>query len=138
MYLEQTCYSLTPSDLMIISPEEFHRSVCLDASPYERIGINIKKTVIERLSTQRSRLLSCFEGHPFGENNLVHLSGASLAYYTTLTSNLEKVLHSNLYGDDILADKACDMAGFANYSNFIRSFTKTVGISPGKYKQHAT
>lgn len=233
MYLEQNCYSLTRGDLVIISPEELHRSVCLDASPYERIGINIKKTVIERLSTPRSRLLSCFEYHLFGENNLVHLSDENLTHYKALACNLEKMLHSDSYGDDVLADtylaqilvfinhlfhsernnsnnimpelvrntmlyirehiteditlddlskqfnfngayisskfkqhtgltlrtylldqritmskrllmdganvqEACDIAGFTDYSNFIRSFTKTVGISPGKYKQNIT
>jgi YesN/AraC family two-component response regulator len=231
MYVEQTCYSLRRGDLIIISPEEFHRMVCLDTSPYERIGINIQKTVIERLSTQHSRLLSCFENHSYGENNLVHLSNEDLTYYTTLVSNLNNVLHSSSYGDDILRDtylaqilvfinhlfhsernipnnimptlvrdtmvyirehitenislddlskyfnfngayisskfkyhtgltlrtyildqrimlskrllmdgrnvqEACELAGFANYSNFIRSFTKIVGISPGKYKKN--
>ncbi|WP_159413111.1 helix-turn-helix transcriptional regulator [Ruminiclostridium josui] len=29
--------------------------------------------------------------------------------------------------------EACCKSGFSNYSNFIRSFTKLVGISPGKY-----
>jgi AraC-like DNA-binding protein len=32
---------------------------------------------------------------------------------------------------------ACFQSGFSDYANFIRSFTKMVGISPGKYsKQH--
>lgn len=30
---------------------------------------------------------------------------------------------------------ACNQAGFGNYSNFIRAFTKYTGISPGKYKK---
>ena len=29
--------------------------------------------------------------------------------------------------------EACEMSGFNDYSNFYRSFTKTVGLSPGKY-----
>lgn len=31
--------------------------------------------------------------------------------------------------------EACYTSGFYDYSNFIRSFTKIVGISPGKYKK---
>lgn len=31
--------------------------------------------------------------------------------------------------------EACYTSGFHDYSNFIRSFTKIVGISPGKYKK---
>lgn len=30
--------------------------------------------------------------------------------------------------------EACIMSGFNDYSNFIRSFTKKVGVSPGKYR----
>lgn len=29
--------------------------------------------------------------------------------------------------------ESCEMSGFRDYSNFYRSFTKTVGVSPGKY-----
>lgn len=31
--------------------------------------------------------------------------------------------------------EACILAGFSDYSNFIRSFTKLTGISPGKFKR---
>lgn len=30
---------------------------------------------------------------------------------------------------------SCNQCGFGNYSNFIRAFTRYVGISPGKYKK---
>ncbi|WP_244169688.1 MULTISPECIES: AraC family transcriptional regulator [Paenibacillus] len=29
--------------------------------------------------------------------------------------------------------EACYQSGFSDYANFIRSFTKTVGISPGRF-----
>ncbi len=229
MYLEQACYHLNPGDLIVISPDEMHRSICLDNQLYERIGINIKKSMFEYLSTQRSNLLSCFEGHPHGINNLVHLSEEQLNYYISLTEKLIETLDSNDYGQDILANtylsqilvfintlyqtstqvyvnimpelvrntmayieehlteditlaqlsqkfcfngayisykfkqhtgltlrsyildkkialakhlladgknvsEACYMSGFKDYTNFIRSFTKIVGISPGKYR----
>jgi AraC-like DNA-binding protein len=31
--------------------------------------------------------------------------------------------------------ETCALSGFSDYSNFIRSFTKQVGVSPGKYRQ---
>jgi AraC-like DNA-binding protein len=31
--------------------------------------------------------------------------------------------------------EACYQSGFSDYANFIRSFTKTVGISPGRFSR---
>lgn len=33
--------------------------------------------------------------------------------------------------------EACDLSGFCDYSNFIRTFTRLTGISPGRYRQAA-
>ena len=38
-----------------------------------------------------------------------------------------------LLSSEMSITEVCQRAGFSDYANFIRSFTKTVGISPGKY-----
>lgn len=38
-----------------------------------------------------------------------------------------------LLSTDLSITEVCHRSGFSDYANFIRSFTKTVGISPGKY-----
>lgn len=38
-----------------------------------------------------------------------------------------------LLDSDLSITEVCHRSGFSDYANFIRSFTKTVGISPGKY-----
>lgn len=38
-----------------------------------------------------------------------------------------------LLSSDLSITEVCQQSGFSDYANFIRSFTKTVGISPGKY-----
>lgn len=38
-----------------------------------------------------------------------------------------------LLSDGMSITDACFQSGFGDYANFIRSFTKMVGISPGKY-----
>ncbi len=38
-----------------------------------------------------------------------------------------------LLGTDLSITEVCQKSGFSDYANFIRSFTKTVGVSPGKY-----
>jgi len=37
-----------------------------------------------------------------------------------------------LLSSDLSITEVCQQSGFSDYANFIRSFTKTVGISPGK------
>lgn len=38
-----------------------------------------------------------------------------------------------LLSSELSITEVCHKSGFSDYANFIRSFTKTVGISPGKY-----
>lgn len=230
MYLEHSCYHLKRGDLLVINPSEMHRSVCLNNQLYERIGINLKKSVLDRLSSAQTNLLSCFHSHPLGQKNLIHLSEEQMNNFIRLADNLCQVLNSNQYGDDILVNSylsqvlvlintlyknsnhtadnimpklvhntmtyieehlteeisleqlskffylngtyisrqfkkhtglsirsyilaqrislakvllnegknvsdACYLSGFYDYANFIRSFTKLVGISPGQYKK---
>ncbi|MGN7761380.1 AraC family transcriptional regulator [Paenibacillus sp. 22594] len=228
MYLEQSCYKLAPGDLIIISPSEMHRCICIDNQMYERIGLNIKKSALEKLSSHRSNLLSCFESHPFGQNNLIRLSQDQIVMYCGLAEKLISCLSSEAYGQDLLAEsyatqllvfintlyqsstyqsnnlmpelvsktmtyikehlvesisseqleqqfhysgkyisqqfrehtgltirsyivdkrislamshlaagktvaEACELSGFSDYANFIRSFKKIAGVSPGRY-----
>lgn len=42
-------------------------------------------------------------------------------------------LAKSLLSDGMSITDACFQSGFGDYANFIRSFTKMVGISPGKY-----
>jgi AraC-like DNA-binding protein len=231
-YIEQACYNLQPGDLIIISPCETHRVVCLDDQVYERVFINVKKAAIDHLSTKQTNLFECFDLHPFGQKNLTKLSEDNMKHFIYITDKLLKVFESTEYGQDILAisylcellvftntmyqkscyqavnimpvlvcdimhyieehlceeitleklsgkfylsgthisrefkkstglsiryyilesrialaikhlnegknvSEACFMSGFLDYSNFIRSFTKIVGLSPGKLKKQS-
>lgn len=54
----------------------------------------------------------------------------------TLRSYLleRRISHAKtLLTTDLSITEVCQRSGFSDYANFIRSFTKTVGISPGKY-----
>ncbi|QOV18344.1 helix-turn-helix domain-containing protein [Blautia liquoris] len=43
-----------------------------------------------------------------------------------------------LLSDGYSVTETCSMCGFRDYSNFLKSFTKAVGISPRKYAQFST
>ena len=52
-------------------------------------------------------------------------------YITAQRITLAKSLLTNGHS---VAD-ACNMCGFRDYSNFLKTFTKIVGVSPKKYAQ---
>ncbi|ETT48531.1 helix-turn-helix domain-containing protein [Paenibacillus sp. FSL P4-0338] len=229
MYVEQSCYKLSPGDLLLIRPGEMHRCVCADNQTYERIGLNLRRSALRRLSSSRTNLLACFNAFPSGLNTLIRLSRNQCAFYSRLADQLIRSLHSEEYGQDLLADSyatrllvfintlqqssaalphnlmpelvrqtmayieehllepiysaqleqefhysgkyisqlfkehtgltvrsyivgkrvslamshltsgksvaaACELSGFSDYANFIRSFTKVTGMSPGRYR----
>ncbi len=39
----------------------------------------------------------------------------------------------SLLADDLSLNEVCEQCGYNNYSNFVKAFTKTVGISPKRY-----
>ncbi|WP_458462727.1 helix-turn-helix domain-containing protein [Paenibacillus sp.] len=101
-YIENRCYHLQPGDLLVLSPEEMHRSFALDKNDYERITINLKKSFLSRLSTSTTNLSACFDYRPKGKGNIVHLEEDQLQQVLQLTSELEHILSSSDYGADIM------------------------------------
>lgn len=228
--IEQSSYKLKTGDLAIVNPDELHRCIVKEGSNYDRIIMNIKEPLFEKLSSPDTNLLRCFENHPHGCSNLIHLNSIQQSEYIALSNKLIAINHSRQkYGSDLLSfayiteliilintlftsneprntdnlmpeliqnmmqyindnltstisldilskqfnfngiylsslfkqytglslrtyildqkielakknlrlgcnvTEACRLAGFNDYSNFIRSFTKVTGISPGHY-----
>ena len=46
-------------------------------------------------------------------------------------------LAKSLLGDGHTVNETCELCGFRDYSNFLKAFTRAVGISPKKYAQFA-
>ncbi|MCM2998495.1 AraC family transcriptional regulator [Paenibacillus cellulositrophicus] len=227
-YIENSCFRLEPGDLLVIHPDEMHRSFSLDDSEYERITINLQKSYLNSLSTSSTNLSDCFDNRPKGKGNIVHLDESRRKQFLQIANHLEDVIASDAYGSDVLANsyiaqllvltnavfknadftprdimpelvrktmdyiesnlsqnislehlsaafylnstyisrqfkkhtgltlrsyilerrislaksylregfsitEACFQSGFSDYANFIRSFTKIAGISPGKF-----
>ncbi|MEC0168564.1 AraC family transcriptional regulator [Paenibacillus graminis] len=105
-YIENSCYHLERGDLLVINPEEMHRSFSLDESQYERITINLQKSYLHRLSTPATHLSGCFDYRPKGKGNIVHLDDAQLKQFLRHTSDLEEALSSDAYGSDIIFNSA--------------------------------
>jgi AraC-like DNA-binding protein len=104
LYIEQSCYHLIPGDLFLITPEQLHRSVCLDTQPYNRVIINIKEDVLNKLSSTLTDLSSCFHHQAPEHLNHVYLSGDYMNHYLNLSKQLHFFLTQREYGSDLLSD----------------------------------
>lgn len=100
-YLEHTCYELSPGDLVVISPEEMHRIVCSDDAPYTRITLNVKESLIRRISAGEEDLSACFFKRPLGTGNILHLDQGQREKFAALCTSLEKAMASTGYGQHI-------------------------------------
>ena len=231
LYREDECYIMNAGDMMLLTPSVSHRIVSMDEGYYERIVLNIKQSAFERISSERTDLLSSF----ISASNIIspiHLEIAQCQEFILMCDNLRNAIRSQEFGADVLADcylaqillfinklslgnrvekqnvmpkivkdimgyindnltgdlrlkklsevfylnesyisflikkhtgftareyildqrieaakkllssgsnvsEACYKAGFSDYANFIRTFTKISGMSPGKYgKMH--
>ncbi len=102
-FIEQHCYHLSRGSLVIIRPDESHRSELLDHSVYERIVINIRSPFSETLSTEQTNLNACFLNRPRSEKNLLQLNNVELQELLVLSRQLQAVLEKDCYGCDCLA-----------------------------------
>lgn len=230
MYVEQHCFIPSPGTLVLVRPNELHRCLILDNSPYERVVININRECLNALSSEKSSVLTCF--HPASPSvcRIIQISPSKLTKFVTYADDFLRYQQSDVWGKDLLAttciirllvllnqcfltckgekfnnimpeiviqtmryieahltdkitlsgiaeelnyssnylskqfkihtgltlreyifDKkieaaksalqegmsvsnACTTAGFNDYANFIRSFTKKTGISPGRFR----
>ncbi|MGQ8872334.1 helix-turn-helix domain-containing protein [Paenibacillus sp. TSA_86.1] len=101
-YIENRCYHLERGDLIVLSPEEMHRSFALDKNEYERITINLQKSYLNRLSTSSTNLSACFEHRPKGKGNIIHLNEEELEQFLNLATQVEQMLLISDYGADIM------------------------------------
>ncbi|MBQ8624116.1 MAG: helix-turn-helix domain-containing protein [Oscillospiraceae bacterium] len=60
MYIEQSCFDCEPGDMLLISPEQFHTHSCNGDCEYDRIVLNIKQDLLDKLSYEDVSLDECF------------------------------------------------------------------------------
>lgn len=95
---------LVRGSLVCIKPNDYHRKEMNKKGTLDRIVINIKKHLMESMSTNETNLAEIFDRVPAGKMNILHLSEQDLIQYTHYAHQLINVMVSNDYGDDILAE----------------------------------
>lgn len=100
-YLEENCYEAKPGDLAIMSPFNMHRITAQNQVNYERITINMRKEVIERMSTKETDLFACFAMCDESCVAPITLSKEQREKFVDLTAKLTQSLKETGYGSDI-------------------------------------
>ncbi len=95
-------------DLVCIRSRDFHAAKLIDVCVYNRIVINFRDSVLQRLSTAQSDLSKVFTQVQPGKLNFIHLNEAEIGEFTQIADALAENLKLKTFGDDILAD-ACLM-----------------------------
>lgn len=101
-YIEQHCYQLSRGSMIVINPEEYHRSELVDHNIYERITLNIHPDFFKKITSSQTNLTTCFLDRPNSEKNLIQLNNHELQELLILSRQLERVLDEPCYGDDLL------------------------------------
>ena len=104
LYSEGAGKYLERGDLVCIKSRDFHHVRLLDDKVYDRIVINFKDSVLQRLSTEQTDLTKCFYQVPQGELNLIWLDEDGIAEFEDLAHRLEHILKGDQFGSDVLAN----------------------------------
>ncbi len=100
--VEQHYFNPEPGCLSIMRPTELHRSERLDASPYERIVIEIQSKYLDELCKNSTDLRACFQNRHLGDQCHIQLSQENYVTMMLLADKLIDHLNSDAYGSDAL------------------------------------
>ncbi len=97
-HVHKESYKLSYGDLLLIPAGVMHWPEIKDTSgPYKRMFLWISQKYIEKLSTERTNLLQCFENG----KTLIHLSGKEVLKLKSLMEEIIQ-LDESQFGEDVL------------------------------------
>ena len=103
MMIEPELFKMKPGDIFFVSPLVFHGIDLEDVSGYERIVINIQYEYLRNLGDDETDFSTLFRSSMSSNMNHLRIPEESLPMFIQVAKNLEKALHSNDYGHNILA-----------------------------------
>lgn len=100
---EDKSYKLKRGDMVLVSPSTTHNMRSSDdgTSYYERVILNVKQSVFERLSTPLTDLSSCFHEHNVEP---IRLSEEEVKQFCELAQRIIDVKESKDFGADVEID----------------------------------
>lgn len=103
-YIEKEGIRLKYGNLVCIKPYDFHRRDIVTNDIYSRIVIHVRKSILEKLSSEKTDISECFYRVPEGKMNVLQLDEHEIVEFCMLSKLLSQELESSEYGSDILAE----------------------------------
>ncbi len=104
MFVEQTCFVCGPGDMILISPGQFHTYACSEDCEYDRIVLNIRQELIDKLSYEDVRLDECFEIDNINQVNHTNLSHREREEFIALYDRFQTDRDYVAFGYTLLAN----------------------------------
>lgn len=104
IYTEFGGVRMERGDLVCMDVLEFHRVQVLTKGSYDRIVVNVKKHILEAISTARTDLRICFQRKPSSPLNVTKLSEKEISEMEVCAHGLQESLAGKKPGDEILSD----------------------------------
>lgn len=102
-YTEQDGKALDSGDILCISPYAFHCAEPIESKCYDRILLNIDHALLKECSSDTIDLSACFSLAPAGKLNILHLSESSFQSLIAYCTQLESVLATPCFAQELLA-----------------------------------
>ena len=103
-YLEEYSYHMEKGSILFIRPDVFHRLEYLNPVDYERVNIHIKSRYFKTLNTSHTNLADVLSNRGNGAFVSFLLTQAQIDTILEKSCELERSLHWEQFGDDILSD----------------------------------
>ncbi len=104
MFVEQTCFVCGPGDMILISPGQFHTYDCCEDCEYDRIVLNIKQELIDKLSYEDVRLDECFEIENINQVNHITLSHREREEFLDIYDRFQDIRQQVAFGYTLLSN----------------------------------
>lgn len=95
-------YKLKPWDVLFVSSNEIHMPIIDPNEPYERIGIWVSSRFLEKYSTTKCNLSTCFEITSKQKINLLRMNASMLKRMKEKLSELEAAYRDSSFGGHVL------------------------------------
>ncbi len=102
-YTEGESKILERGDCFCIKPYDFHHVRLISPDVYDRVVINFRETVLQRISSEATNLGRCFQKGTSGKLHFFHVEEEMIQSFFTKAKELQESLENKNFGSDVFS-----------------------------------